>query len=90
MKLYTTTSPQVLSILAGIPRLYISAKATFHVWVGRSFEFGRVLDVGELDHFVKLPSVPIEFRIIVIKPQIANIQLEVYTDGSGIGGDSQK
>ncbi|GBN92756.1 hypothetical protein AVEN_185822-1 [Araneus ventricosus] len=57
------------------------------VWVCRSSELGRVLDVGELDHFVKLSSAPIDSRIIDIKPQIANNQFEVYMDGSKIGDD---
>ncbi|GBM23914.1 hypothetical protein AVEN_211610-1 [Araneus ventricosus] len=48
---------------------------------------GSVLDVCELDHFVKLSCVPIEFRIIDVKPQIANSQFELYTDGSRIGDD---
>ncbi|GBL86917.1 hypothetical protein AVEN_218662-1 [Araneus ventricosus] len=90
MKVYRTTSTQVLGVLAGIPPLYLSAKAEFQkfqVWVCRSSEIGRVLDVGELDHFVKLFSVPIEFRIIDIKPQIENSQFEMYTDGSRIGDD---
>ncbi|GBM33330.1 hypothetical protein AVEN_194938-1 [Araneus ventricosus] len=90
MKVYNTSSTQVLGVLAGIPPLYISAKAEFQklqVWVCRSSELGRVLDVGELDHFVKLSSVPTEFRIIDIKPQIANSQFEVYTDGCRIGDD---
>ncbi|GBL79991.1 hypothetical protein AVEN_29016-1 [Araneus ventricosus] len=90
MKVYRTTYTQALGILVGIPPLYLSAKAEFQkfqVWVCRSSELGRVLDVRELDHFVKLSSVPIEFRIIDIKPQIANSQFEVYTDGSRIGDD---
>ncbi|GBO32207.1 hypothetical protein AVEN_237630-1 [Araneus ventricosus] len=57
------------------------------VWVCRSSELGRILDVGDLDHFVKLSRVPIEFRIIGIKPQIENSQFEVHTDGSRIGDD---
>ncbi|GBN08339.1 hypothetical protein AVEN_3937-1 [Araneus ventricosus] len=90
MKEYRTTSTQVLGVLAGIPPLYLSARAEFQkfqVWVCRSSELGRVLDVGELDHFVKLSSVPIEFRTIDIKPQIENSQFEVYTDGSRIRDD---
>ncbi|GBM40290.1 hypothetical protein AVEN_47128-1 [Araneus ventricosus] len=82
MKVSSTSSTQVLGVLAGIPPLYLSAKAEFQklqVWVCLSSELGRVLDVGELDHFVKLSSVPIEFIIIDIKPQIANSQFEVYT-----------
>ncbi|GBN28880.1 hypothetical protein AVEN_174986-1 [Araneus ventricosus] len=89
MKVYRTTSTQVLGVLDGIPPLYLSAKAefqNFHVWVLWSSELGLVLDVGELDHFVKLSTVRIEFRIIDIKPQIANSQFEVYTDGYRIGG----
>ncbi|GBL74140.1 hypothetical protein AVEN_231030-1 [Araneus ventricosus] len=87
MKVYRTTSTQVLGVLAGIPPLKLSAKAEFQkfqVWVCRSSELGGVLDVSELDHFVKLSNAPIEFRIIDIKPQIANSQFEVYTDGSRI------
>ncbi|GBN40023.1 hypothetical protein AVEN_250890-1 [Araneus ventricosus] len=83
-------STQVLGVLTGIPPLYISAKAEFQkfqVRVCRSSELGRVLDVGELDHFVKSPSVPIEFRIIDFKPQIENSQFDVYTNGSRIGDD---
>ncbi|GBL74884.1 hypothetical protein AVEN_243723-1 [Araneus ventricosus] len=90
MKVYTTTSTQVLGVLAGIPPLFLSAKAEFQkfqVWVCRSPELGSVLDVGELDHFVKFSRVPIEFRIIGIKPEIANSQFEMYTDGSRIVDD---
>ncbi|GBM28487.1 hypothetical protein AVEN_135656-1 [Araneus ventricosus] len=90
MKVYRTTCTQVLGVLAGIPPLYLSAKLEFQkfqVWVCRSSELSRVLDVCEFDHFVKFSSVPIEFRIIDIKPQIANSQFEVYTDGSRIGDD---
>ncbi|GBL81361.1 hypothetical protein AVEN_143665-1 [Araneus ventricosus] len=90
MKVYKTTSTQVLVVLAGILPHYLPVKAEFQkfqVWVCRSSEFGLVLDVGELDHFVKLPSVPIEFRIIDLKPQISNSQFEVYTDGSRIEDD---
>ncbi|GBM38476.1 hypothetical protein AVEN_24574-1 [Araneus ventricosus] len=87
MKIYRTTSTQVLGVLAGIPPLYFSAKTEFQkfqVWVCRSSE---VLDVGELDHFVKLFSVPIEFRMIDIKSEITNYQCEEYTDESRIGDD---
>ncbi|GBL76173.1 hypothetical protein AVEN_234454-1 [Araneus ventricosus] len=90
MMVYRTTSTQVLGVLAGIPPLYLSAKAEFQkfqVWVCRSSELCHVLDVGELVHFVNLSSVPIEFRIIDIKPQIENSQFEVCTDGSRIGDD---
>ncbi|GBL87267.1 hypothetical protein AVEN_270533-1 [Araneus ventricosus] len=58
------------------------------LWVCRFSELSHVLDVDELDHFVKFSSVPIEFRIIDIKPQIANIQFNVYTDGSRIGDET--
>ncbi|GBN23726.1 hypothetical protein AVEN_52249-1, partial [Araneus ventricosus] len=83
---------QVLGVLAGIPPLYLQKKEkqnfkNFTSFVCRSSEFGRVLDVGELDHFVKLSSVTIECRIIDIKPQIENSRFEVYTDGSRIGDD---
>ncbi|GBL99653.1 hypothetical protein AVEN_68898-1 [Araneus ventricosus] len=81
---------QVLGVLAGITPLYLSAKAEFQkfqVSVCRSSELGRVLDVGELDHFVKLSNALIEFRIIDIKPQIENSQFEAYTDGSRIEDD---
>ncbi|GBL62221.1 Retrovirus-related Pol polyprotein from type-1 retrotransposable element R1 [Araneus ventricosus] len=64
LKVYRTTSTQVLGVLAEIPPPYLSAKAEFQKFqdcVCRYSELDRVLNVSELDHFVNLSNVPIEF-----------------------------
>ncbi|GBM61125.1 hypothetical protein AVEN_152265-1 [Araneus ventricosus] len=88
-KVYRTTSTQVLGVLAGIPPTlpFCQSRISKISGLGLPVLLGRALDVGELDHFVKLSSVSIEFRINDIKPQIENSQFEVYMDGSRIGDD---
>ncbi|GBN19152.1 hypothetical protein AVEN_46757-1 [Araneus ventricosus] len=73
------------------PPLHLTAKAEFQkfqAWACRSAELGRLLDINNLDYYIKLTDVPIELRTLDIIPKVLNNQYEVYTDGSRIGDDT--
>ncbi|GBM12899.1 hypothetical protein AVEN_114973-1 [Araneus ventricosus] len=88
---YRTTSTQVLNVLIGIPPLHLTAKAEFQKFQARacrSTELGRLLDINNLDCYIKLTDVHIELRTLDIIPKVLNKRYEVYTDGSKIGDDT--
>ncbi|GBN22392.1 hypothetical protein AVEN_142076-1 [Araneus ventricosus] len=88
---FRTTSTQVLNVLTGIHPLHLTAKAEFQkfqAWACWSAEVGRLLDINNLDYYIKLADVPIELRTLDFILKVLNNQYEVYTDGSKIGDDT--
>ncbi|GBM30820.1 hypothetical protein AVEN_52613-1 [Araneus ventricosus] len=82
-KAYRTCPTNALNVFLGIPLLHVVANGLyvkFQIWFKRnnSYDF---IKAHSIDHFIKISSINLKYRVIEFPVSVENADYDVYTDG---------